>query len=154
MVSKIISGGQTGVDRAALDVALEHGVPCGGFCPKGRQAEDGVINPRYPLKEIEQGYRQRTLLNVMHSDATLIIYNDLLSGGTEQTLKFCIQHEKPYKLVDMALATKELAANAISKFLRDFNVSTLNVAGPRASGEPRAYDYTRRVLEIVVSNNM
>ena len=92
MIEKIISGGQTGVDRGALDGALSLNFPCGGWCPEGRLAEDGMIDERYPVQVLAgAGYRQRTKLNVLDSDGTLLIFFDYLvvGGGTEQTLMFC-----------------------------------------------------------------
>src|SRR5688572_16678238 len=98
---KIISGGQTGVDRAALDVALELGLPCGGWCPKGRKAEDGVIDPKYPLQETStDDYPQRTEKNVQDSDATLILTRGKPDGGTALTRSLAREHKKPCKVVN------------------------------------------------------
>ena len=99
-LTRIVSGGQTGVDRGALDAALQAGFPCGGWCPRGRRAEDGPIDMSYPLVELAGGYTARTLANVRDSDATAIIYFDQLEGGTENTLAFCMEQRKPYKLID------------------------------------------------------
>ncbi len=95
MLSKVISGGQTGADRAALDAALDLGFPIGGSCPVGRMAEDGPINDAYTLTEIGGGYRQRTKQNVIDSDGTAIFYESYLQGGTEATVLFCIRQGKP-----------------------------------------------------------
>src|SRR4030095_6805682 len=94
---KIVSGGQTGADRAALDWAIEHGVPHRGWCPQGRRAEDGRIGPQYNLKETpESQYVQRTEWNVRDSDGTLLVTLDnRLSGGTKQTLQFARRYRKP-----------------------------------------------------------
>jgi hypothetical protein len=144
---RIVSGGQTGVDRAALDAALEHGAAAGGWCPLGRKAEDGVIPGRYPLQELPRaGYRQRTKRNVIDSDATLIIYFDTPTGGTEQTLLFCLQQKKPYLLLDGEEIAPQRAALRIIRFVQERQVRILNVAGPRASGDARAYPYAREVV--------
>jgi hypothetical protein len=96
MLLRIVSGGQTGVDRAALDVALKHEMSCGGWCPDGRLAEDGIIPDKYPVKALaKSGYLQRTEQNVIDSDGTLIIYFDNLSGGTEQTFFFVLNIKSP-----------------------------------------------------------
>ena len=141
----IVSGGQTGVDRAALDAALELDVVCGGWCPKcGRKAEDGIISDKYPLVELEQScYRQRTKRNVLDSDATVIIYFKYLSGGTQLTLKFCMNEKKPYLLIDASELSEQRAAQRIQKLVQGHDIKKLNFAGPRASGEPDAYHYTK-----------
>jgi len=148
---KIISGGQSGVDRAALDAALALGIPAGGYCPKGRKAEDGIIPERYPLRELDGGYLARTERNVLESDATLIIHFGPLSGGTLRTFEFCRRHRKPCLLVDATTAEVEEAVEKIRRFLEDHEIATLNVAGPRASGEARAYPYTRELLESMLA---
>jgi hypothetical protein len=97
-VPKIVSGGQTGADRAALDWALAHGVEGGGWCPKGRKAEDGPIDPKYPLKETpSSAYLQRTEWNVRDSDATVLFSIDpTLTGGSKKTVEFARKHNKPW----------------------------------------------------------
>ena len=97
----ILSGGQTGVDRGALDAALEVGVECGGWCPDGRTAEDGRIPDRYPLVELEgAGYAERTRRNVEDSDGTLILCVGAPVGGTALTLELCGVLSKPVCLID------------------------------------------------------
>ncbi len=144
---KIISGGQTGVDRGALDAALENGFSCGGWCPEGRKAEDGIITDKYPLVELPGGnYRQRTLSNVLAGDGTMIIYFAYPEGGTEEALRFCLEWKKPYLLIDAAELSVAQAKQRIEKFLVDFDIVTLNVAGPRASIAEQAYTYSYRCL--------
>ena len=144
---KIVSGGQTGADRAALDAALQTGTECGGWCPEGRLAEDGIILSRYPLSELKgAGYKERTLQNVIDSDGTVIIYFGALSGGTEKTLLFCLNQKKPYLLIDATELSPDRTAKRIQQFVAVHSIGTLNIAGPRASGEPLAYAYALKAM--------
>lgn len=144
---KIISGGQTGVDRAALDAALALGFPCGGWCPAGRLAEDGIIPKGYPLKALKTSdYRSRTIRNVVDSDGTLILYFADLKGGTEETAYQCIKRGKPYKLIDGDEISVPRAIELCAAFVSDRAIHRLNVAGPRASTTPRAYRYGFNVI--------
>lgn len=141
-LSKIISGGQTGVDRAALDAAINSNVSCGGYCPKGRIAEDGIIPLHYPLEELSSPYySQRTLENVKVSDATLIFYFDVLEGGTAKTVQYCRLHQKPMLLINGDQYTTEEALVHFERFMLQYHPKMLNVAGPRHSKTPRAYQY-------------
>jgi hypothetical protein len=145
---KIISGGQTGVDRAALDAVLRHGIESGGWCPTGRLDEFGRIPDCYPLKELENGgFTERTLQNVKDSDGTVIIYPGKLSGGTEQTLHFCVEQRRPHELIDPSNVSTQKAAQLIADFVRENKIDILNVAGPRASEWPEGYDYAYRTLD-------
>ncbi len=146
----IISGGQTGVDRGALDGALVKGVECGGWCPEGRLAEDGKLATKYPLKELpKSGYRARTRKNVEDSDATVIIYFGYIypRGGTELTLNTCIKKGRPYLLIDGDEFSTVRAAERLVKFIKDYDVRRLNFAGPRGSVVPKSHEYTKEVVE-------
>ena len=143
----IVSGGQTGVDRGALDAALAQGADCGGWCPAGRLAEDGVIPAHYPLAELADGdYVARTRRNVEDSDGTVIIYFGCPSGGTERTLEFCIALRRPYLLLDATELAPARSAARITEFAAGLPGDRLNFAGPRASGDPRAYAYALDVV--------
>lgn len=143
-VTKVISGGQTGVDRAALDVALQLGLPCGGWCPKGRRAEDGAIPGRYPLTETPSWiYPQRTEWNVRDSDGTLILARGKPRGGTGLTLQIAKRLGKPWYLVDL-LGLPDLEGP--KRWVDEHGVHLLNVAGPRESETPGIYDQAARWL--------
>jgi len=149
---KIISGGQTGVDRAALDVALKHGIERGGWCPTGRLDEFGRIPAQYPVQELAVGgFTERTLQNVKDSDGTVIIYPGKLGGGTEQTVRFSIEQRRPHQLIDASKISAEDAAKLIAGFVRNHKIDILNVAGPRQSEWAEAYDYTFRTLDIFLT---
>ncbi|HZA37529.1 MAG TPA: putative molybdenum carrier protein [Candidatus Baltobacteraceae bacterium] len=150
---KIISGGQTGVDRAALDVALKHGIECGGWCPGGHLDEFGRIPDRYPVKELKHGgFTERTLQNVKDSAGTVIIYSGKLSGGTEQTVRFSVEQKRPHHLIDASKISAEDAGKSIANFIRKHKIDILNVAGPRQSEWPGGYDYALRALEAFVNS--
>src|SRR2546423_4007025 len=116
---KVISGGQTGVDRGTLDAALALQVECGGWCPKGRLAEDGTIPKRYPVMELANaGYAERTARNVADSDGTLVISNGVPLGGTRETVDLCIEMEKPHLIIDCAKRSVEEMIEAATEFVR------------------------------------
>jgi hypothetical protein len=130
----IVSGGQTGVDRAALDAALSLGLGCGGWCPKDRRAEDGKISQRYPLVETpEEDYSQRTAWNVRDADATLILRRGPLSAGTALTLRLARLARKPRRVVNLEQPGPPARVRA---WLKRHRVKVLNVAGPRESQRP------------------
>lgn len=148
---RVVSGAQTGVDRAALDAAREAGLPCGGWAPLGRLAEDGRIPDRYPVRECESAdYAVRTERNVLDSDATLILYEGKLDGGTAYTLELCRRHGKPAEALAIDRGGSAEAAAVAADFLRRVRPRILNVAGPRESGRPgihsRALALLRRVF--------
>ena len=144
---KIISGGQTGVDRAALDAAIANNIVCGGWCPRGRKAEDGRIPDHYPLIELgSQDYAQRTLRNITGSDGTVIMYFEKPHGGTGLTLNTCMNDQIPYLEIDGSRLSIDQATQAITEFIDYHGITVLNVAGPRASEHPDAYQYAFQVM--------
>lgn len=146
----ICSGGQTGADRAALDFAIEFGLPHGGWCPRGRKAEDGNIEERYRLTETpSHRYSQRTEWNVRDSDATVVFsVAPEVSGGSALTIAIAQRLGKPWLHLSAEAVSAEGAdpAEVLLDFLAAHRVSRLNVAGPRASQEPEVAAFVRRVL--------
>jgi len=142
---RIVSGGQTGADRAALDWAIAHGIPHGGWCPRGRRAEDGRIDGRYALIETpSRDYEQRTRWNVRDSDGTLIVSRSgVLTGGSAYTARCAERLGRP--LLHAHPGADD--AQALRAFLERHRIRTLNVAGPRASVDPEIYEYVVGVLE-------
>lgn len=144
---KIVSGGQAGVDRGALDGAIAASAPHGGWCPKGRLAEDGKIPRKYNLSEHESAdFIDRTRQNVVASDGTLILYRTELSGGTAATLYFCREYKKPHLLVDAAETAIPRAVKSLESFVLEEDIGVLNVAGPRESGWAGGHDYALRLI--------
>lgn len=147
---RILSGGQTGVDRAALDVALALGLPCGGWCPAGRWAEDGPIPTRYPLRQTPlRDPAQRTWWNVRDSDATLVLVRGGIRGGTALTVQIARWLDRPYRVLSLTDAPNQQRVRA---WLLDLAVGSLNVAGPRESEVPgvyrQAHAYLWRLLAV------
>jgi hypothetical protein len=168
-LKKIVSGGQTGVDRGALDAALVAGFACGGWCPADRGAEDGEIPERYPLtplpsvdtllasnvlaaRQVGEQYRARTLKNVQTSDGTAILFSGTLTGGTLLTQKLCVREKKPFIALDAQAMTKLRAADVIGRFVEENEIQVLNVAGPRLSGWPKGYIFALGTIGAVISN--
>ncbi len=145
LLEKVISGGQTGVDRAALDAAVEVGIPIGGWLPGGRRTEEGPLDVKYPLLEMETtDYSSRTRQNVVDSDATLIlVLGGRLKGGTKLTRDICREVGKPHTVVNLR---KQPSAAAVRDWLRSAGARVLNVAGPRESQRPGIYDAARAFL--------
>jgi hypothetical protein len=146
----IYSGGQAGVDRGALDAALQTGNPCAGWCPKGRRAEDGPIPPRYPLRQVDGGYEARTRKNVEASDGTLILHRGALSQGTLLTLQICRELGKPVCLVDANTSSPGDAAHAAQQFIEQHGIERLNVAGPRRSHWTQSYHYALDAVRALI----
>jgi predicted Rossmann fold nucleotide-binding protein DprA/Smf involved in DNA uptake len=154
-IKTIISGGQTGVDRAAFDFALENGIEISGFVPKNRRAEDGAISARYPnlAETATQNYAERTELNVQNSDATLIFSHGKLGGGSLLTKKFARRHRKPFLHIDFLEFSIEGAAEKTRQWLALINCERLNIAGPRASTDERIYEKTKLFLKALLTAN-
>ena len=148
-VEKIVSGGQTGVDRAGLDAGLALGLAVGGRCPRGRRAEDGPIPLQYPLQETASAsYRVRTRLNVRDSDATLILCRGPLRGGTRLTAAIARRMGRPLRIADLS---RRVQAPAAAAWLRRHGVIRLNIAGPRESQAPGIGAEARRFLMRVLA---
>ena len=148
MLKKIISGGQTGADRAGLDVAIEKGIPHGGWIPKGRKTEDGTLPNKYNLSEMTStSYPKRTEKNILDSDGTLIISHGKITGGSSLTIKLSKQHEKPWIHLDMNdISTKE-ASKQLTRWIKGHQIQILNVAGPRATKDPTIHTKASEVLK-------
>lgn len=152
MIKKIISGGQTGSDQAALDVAIKLNIPHGGWIAKGRKTEDGRLPDKYQLQEMPTAsYPKRTEQNVLDSDGTLIISHGKLDGGSALTRKLAKAHNRPWTHIDMDVLSVPDAEKIIQSWINRNNIEVLNVGGPRASKNPRIYNTTAEVLESVLT---
>lgn len=160
-LSRVVSGGQTGVDQAALDAALAVGIEIGGWCPRGRRSESGLIPRRYPLQETQaRSYAVRTEWNVRDSDGTLIIAMSEISKGTKLTLDIARQLQKPVQVVHLrpgaakSLFSDENSLNeqveSVVEWLIAHRISVLNVAGPRGSSHQDVYDEARSFVELLL----
>jgi len=148
MLRRIVSGGQTGVDRAALDVALSRGLPCGGWCPRGRRAEDGRVPDHYPLQETpSREYPQRTEWNVRDSDATLVLHDGRVDRGTALTQRLAARLGRPLLTADLA----RIRPADVRAWIAAHGIETLNVAGPRESRRPGIGRRARAFLEDVLA---
>jgi hypothetical protein len=148
MLKKIISGGQTGVDQAALDVAIRLGISHGGWIPKGRLTEDGPLPPHYQLQEIPtDSYEARTKKNVQDSDGTLLISRGTPKGGTDYTRRMALNLGKQLLHIDLSLGQRPSdAASLIVSWIEMNRIETLNVAGPRASQDPDIHMDTINIM--------
>jgi len=150
MLKKIISGGQSGVDRAALDVAIKLTIPHGGWIPQGRLTEDGPLPPEYQLTETDSSsYAERTEKNVVDADGTLIISRGSLTGGSEYTREMAVKHNRIWLHIDLNQIAAFQAAVAIKDWISENKIEVLNVAGPRASKDPKIYRDSLNILESV-----
>jgi hypothetical protein len=135
-----ITGGQTGIDRAVLDFCLDHRIGCGGWCPEGRSAEDGPIDLRYPVKVLPgASYEVRTMANVKWGDATVIIYQKEMTGGTLLSYEYVSRIGKPHLLLDMGNLTAAQAAGELTQFILKEHLFILNFSGPRQSEWEQGY---------------
>jgi hypothetical protein len=145
VIERIVSGGQTGVDRAALDAARALGTPCGGWCPRGRRAEDGPIDARYPLRETPSAdYPERTEWNVRDSDGTLVLTRGRPSGGTALTIALARRRGRPVLVLDLEQGPDP---GEVRRWAETSEVAVLNVAGPRESQQPGIQDEACHFLE-------
>jgi hypothetical protein len=151
VLRKIISGGQTGADRAGLDFAIEVGLAHGGYVPKGRKAEDGRIDEKYTLVELSSSsYPERTKRNVRESDGTVILsLNEQLSGGSALTLSYAQHARKPVLHIHNSGTGRDPVprqARQLKEFIESNAIQVLNVAGPRESKEPGVYGFALEIL--------
>jgi hypothetical protein len=155
MIKKIISGGQTGVDQAALDVAINLGIPHGGWIPRGRKTENGILPAQYQLKEMPtSSYPKRTEQNVIDSDGTLIISHGKLTGGSLFTLKMAKEHRRPCLHIDLSKGNAFEDAMKINTWIETNQIEVLNVAGPRASKDPEIYEEVKTLLQTAYHMNI
>ncbi|MBW2707758.1 MAG: putative molybdenum carrier protein [Deltaproteobacteria bacterium] len=155
MVGKIISGGQTGADRAALDFALERNIAHGGWIPRGRKAEDGKLPEKYRLKEMDStDYARRTEQNVIDADATLIFSHGKLTGGSLLTGRMALKNGRPWLHVDLLQTSRFSAAQSIHAWIKKQHIGILNVAGSRQSQNNRIYRATFDILEATFQLSM
>lgn len=131
---------------------MQRGIDCGGWCPLGRLDETGRIPARYPLQELANGgFAERTRQNVRDSDGTVVFFCKELHGGTEETIRYCREQQRPHLLLDAESVSLQDAARLIAQFVREQRVRTLNAAGPRASDWPDGYDFAFRAFDVFLS---
>lgn len=155
MIYKIISGGQTGADQGALDAAMALGISHGGWIAKGRLTESGPLPGKYKLAQMSTtSNARRTEKNIIESDGTLILSHGELTGGSALTLEFTAKHQRPCLHVDLELTPAFQAASLITSWLEQNRIEILNVAGPRASKDPKIYQLTKYIIESVYYLNI
>ncbi len=151
MITKIMSGGQPGTDQAALDFAIAHGIPHGGWIPKGRKTEDGVLPDKYHLKEMPTAsYPKRAEKNILDSDGTIIFSRGNLTGGSSLIRKLAKQHGRPWAHLDLDQMNEWIAADILTGWIDRHDIQVLNVAGPRASKDPGIHDIVMDILEALM----
>lgn len=148
MIEKIISGGQTGVDRAALDAAMANGIACGGWCPSGRHADDGPIPDRYPLQETaDMDHTVRTENNVRDSDGTIVMYRGLLQGGTAYAALMAEHLKRPVLALNLDEAPDP---ESIAEWLEQHRIRVLHIGGQREAGNPGIYKAARQLVGEII----
>jgi len=151
VIKKIISGGQTGADQGALDAAIKYSFPHGGWIPKGRMTEDGILPEKYKLKEMPtSSYPKRTEQNIIDSDGTVIISHGKLTGGSKLTQKLAEKHKRPCLHIDLNKTPAFIAATLINSWINIHKIESLNVAGSRASKDPKIYEDTTYIIQGVI----
>jgi hypothetical protein len=150
MIKKIISGAQTGADRAGIDAAIESGYEYGGWLPKGRKSEDGTVPEKYTkLQEMTRGgYPKRTEQNVIDSDGTVIFTYGKLTTGSALTRKFANQHKKPCLHIDLDIIKDPVSV--IKDWAIEWGIKVLNVAGRSASKAPGIYDQVKDIINQIL----
>lgn len=149
MIEKVISGGQTGVDRAALDAAIAAGLPCGGWCPSGRHADDGPIPDRYPLQETTgMDHTVRTEHNVRDSDGTLMLYRGALQGGTAYAVLMAGHLKRPVLALNLDQPTDPAS---IAEWIGEHGIRVLHIGGQRESSSPGIYAAARTLVEAILA---
>lgn len=152
MILKIISGGQTGADQAALDAAIITGTPYGGWVPEGRMTEKGPLSEKYQMEEmIGCGYSERTEKNILDSDGTVIISYGKLAGGSGYTMAVAKKNKRPCLHIDLNNQGMSGAVENILSWLRKYMIQVLNVAGPRASKDGKIYKAVFNLMEEVIN---
>lgn len=151
MIEQVISGGQTGVDRAALDAALARGIPCGGWCPSGRHADDGPIPDRYPLQETaNMDHTVRTEHNVRDSDGTLMLYRGSLQGGTAYAVLMAEHLKRPVLALNLDQPTDPVS---IAEWIARHGIRVLYIGGQRESSSPGIYATARALVEVILDRS-
>jgi len=154
VIKKVISGGQTGADRAGIDAAIEMGISYGGWLPKGRKAEDGTVPGKYSfMQEMTRGgYPKRTEQNIIDSDGTVIFSHGKLSTGSALTVNLAKKHQRPWLYIDLSLRRNQIIS--VQDWLIDYDIQVLNVAGSRESKHPGIHDQVKDILIQVLGFNL
>ena len=148
MIKQIISGAQTGADRAGLDFAIRYNISYTGYVPEGRRSEDGTVPTKYILKEMDTAsYFKRTEKNVIESDATVILSRGELGGGSSYTREMARKYNRPWLHLNLNILSIEEASNRLKNWLEEKGIKRLNIAGSRESKDPKIYDLTMKILE-------